>query len=373
MKKMFVFYFLVLAMFNFSAPVTPEMLIDKEIFSGLNSFLVAIFSICIFLTSPIAGKYINNNGLKRVMIIAPVVMALGQVVMLISPGSIGLLLGKGITGVGGAFFFLGGSIYVNYHSPPERKAKNFAYLMVTMSLGGVVGQVIIGNLSNYFDGYAYAFILQFIFSILLIFVGMYALKEIEITKKDDDKVKEKFVLTPMLLLVSVLAASFIIYAGNIGYYAMDQLGATTSQVGIINSLYLVIMLISNLFIIQHVEKYLTHNKSYFLQIGVALIAMIMLVIFIVTNHGGLIFLSLAIFIFSLSMFLPLAQKHIVTSSKNSNLELGYINSSYSLGMVFGSVIGGIAYAISPNLIFILIIVLLAIALIVHVIEIRKKV
>lgn len=373
MYKMFIFYFLVMLMFNLTGPILPEMLIDKEVISGLNSFIAAIFSLAIFIASPIASKYINTNGLKKAMMFAPLLMAMAQIIMYISPGGVGLLIGRGLTGFFGAFFFMSGSIYVNNFSEPSKKATNFAYLMVASSLGGIVGQVLVGQLSVYFDGYLFAFVIQTTLAIILMFVSTFMIKEIEITKGTSSKKKENFKVTPMLLLVALLGASIFIYSSNIGYYFMDQLNASTSQVALINCLYSIIFLFSNLFIVKIVENYFSLNKLFLLQICGAILGMTLLSINIYYSNPILIFISLVIFIFSLSFFLPIAQKFVVAKkSENSNIELGFINSSYSLGMVIGSIIGGLAYMTEPNLIFIVIIILLIVALAIHLKQINSS-
>lgn len=373
MYKMFIFYFLVMMMYNFTAPVTPEMLLDKGVIPGLNSYLVAIFSVAVFFGSPIAAKYIDANGIKKVMMFIPLFMALSQFIMYFSPGSIGLLVGRGLVGFFAAFFFLGGSIYVNEFSSDENKSQNFAYLMVAASLGGIVGQMFIGVLSNVFYGYLYAFIFTLLISIALIIIGNFSIKEIEKKEHNEQKEKKKFKLTPMLLLVSILAAAFIVYAGNIGYYFMDQLNATTDKVAMINSLYLIVLLISNLFIIKYIERWFNLNVLFTLQIAGGIVGMILLSYGIYTTSTLVIFVSLLLFLFSLSIFLPLAQKYVVTkNADNSSDELGFINSSYSLGMVVGSVIGGVAYSINPNLMFLIIIVMLTIALVIHLTELQKE-
>lgn len=370
---MFIYYFIVIFIVNSTMPVTPEMIIDKDVSSSINSLLIAIFSLGVFVFSPYWGKYISNHGVKKLCMLIPLAIAITQVITFVSPGSIGMLSSKFLTGIFTGAMFLMGSIYVNVISEPQHKAKNFGLLMVVSSLAMALAQVLIGIMSQYFDGYAYAFIIQLVLSIIVIPLAYVLITEIPISKETKMNNKVKFEFSPIVIMVILLTAALGIFTTNIGYYMVLEFGISTTQVGYINGLAYFITMLANIFLIQIFYKHFTFRNSINVQIITAIISMLLLMVFLVTQNVFVFLLLFIIFVTSLSIFRPIAQQKVVVDDPaNANVALGLISGSISIGFVFGCLIGGIVFAFDPNLMFVSIILLLLASLVIHLKTTSKK-
>lgn len=366
MKNMFIYYFLVIFIVNATLAVTPEMLLDKGTSGSINSLLYSAFALAVFIFSPFWGKYINDNGVKKLCMYLPLAIAITQVLLLVSPGSFGMLVSKFLTGVFSAAIFLMGVIYINALSKPEDKAKNFGFLMVVMSLAVAIAQISMGIISQYFDGYAYAFIIQLIISVVLIPVAFIIIKEIPTTGENKKSEKVKFKFSPITIMVILMTVAIGIFTANIGYYIILEFSATTAQVGIINGLTFIITMLANLLLIQILFKKFTFRQSMSLQIIGGITSMVAFSIFIITGNKLFLFLAFIVFALALSVFKAIAQEKVVADKpENANVELGFITGGISMGYIFGPLVGAFAFAINPDLMFLTIIILLSVALVIH--------
>lgn len=366
MKNMFIYYFLVIFIVNSTLPVTPEMLIDKGASGSINSLLFSAFALAVFIFSPFWGRYIGDHGVKKLCMFLPLIIAITQIMLLIAPGSFGMLASKFTTGVFTAAIFLMGSIYVNALSKPEDKAKNFGYLMVVASLAMAVAQILMGLISQYFDGYIYAFVIQLGMSIILIPVAFLIIKEIPTSGEKQKSEKVKFKLSPIVIMVILLTSAFGIFSANIGYYIILEFAGTTAQVGLINGIMFIITMLANLLLVQILFKNFTFRQSMSLQIIVGIISMIAFSVFIISGNKLFLVLAFTVFAAALSIFRPIAQQKVVEDNpENANVELGFISGSTSIGYIAGPLIGAFVFAINPDLMFLVIIMLLILALLVH--------
>lgn len=352
MFRILIFNFIVYVMFNFGHPVTPEMLIEKNVYNGLNSIMFGFFALSSFLFSPYWGKYINLNGVKKILIFMPLFYAFAQLLLCFGETALVMIFARFISGIFAVAFVVAVSSYVNYVSDNKNKARNFGYIMVTSSLGGIVGQLFIGQLSVQIEGYYFAFILQVILGFVFIFIGYFLLEDKFSEVKISEKVKLKF--SSFNVTIILLSTAITMYTSNIGYYITQQLGATSNQVGQLNAINSFIILMTNLFLIKIIENKLSSKTTFNFQIIGGIISMLIVIISLYYNLNFLIIIALLLFITSLSIFRPLAQKRAVNNSLNPNVDLGYINACNSLGMVIGSFLAGISYSINPNLPFVII-------------------
>lgn len=374
MKNMFIYYFIVIFIVNSTLPVTPEMIIDKGVSSSINSLLIAAFSLAVFIFSPYWGKYINNHGVKKLCLYLPLAIAITQIMMFIAPGSLGLLGSKFLTGAFTGAVFLMGSIYVNVMSEQKDKAKNFGLLMVVSSLAMALAQIVIGVMSQYFDGYAYAFLIQLILSIIVMPISILLVKEIPLSEETKMTDKVKFRFSPVIIMVILLTAALGIFTVNIGYYMVLEFGITTSQVGYINGLAYFVTMLANMFLIQIFAKHFTFRKSISVQIIIAIASMLLLILFMITLNVFIFIILFIIFVASLSIFRPIAQQKIVADDPaNANVNLGFISGSISIGFTLGCLVGGIVFAFNPNLMFVTIIIMLIVSLAIHLQTTKDKI
>lgn len=363
MYKLFFYNLIVMSMFNFGHPVTPLMLESKQVYDGLNSILYGFFSIASFCFAPYWGKYISKNGVKKLLVFMPFFYAAAQILFCFSEAAILMISARFISGIFAVAFIIAITAYVGKISNIENKAKNFGLIMVSSSIGGICGQILIGVLSIYISGYYFAFILQFVIGIFIIGVGSFFLDSIEMESKSNQKYF--FKISPFHILIVLISSTFTMYSCNIGYYMTQVFSVTSMEVALINCFSSIIILFGNIYLINKMDKYLSIRNCYLLQIIVAIFSLLAIIVLGRSNSILFIFF-ISIFIVSMSVYRPLSQKYVtMDKNKNHSIELSNIASCNALGMVLGSFIGGIAYAVNPNLPFIVMLFLSVLAFVFH--------
>lgn len=365
MKLILFLNFLMLTLFNFAHPVTPLMMEQK----GSPDFLFGLFffmmSAGTFIFSPKWGNKIDTIGTRKILAISPLVYAIGQFIFAYFSSPILMLLGRFLSGVFASAWIVGVTAYINLMSKPENKIRNFGYQMVATSLGGVVGQMLSGQIGSF--GVYYSFTVQIAGLIAMAVIVPLTVKNLYPKKKVTTKktgfvrgynlLKEKGYLKLMISMV-MLATIANIAKGMPSYFGSDIANFTTTQVGNLNGYINGLTLVANLFIIQFLEKNFTFKKSYMMQLIACVIGASIIVIAVFNVGVGLAFSitfigALTLISLGAAMYKPYVQKEIVNSSKFEQGEiLGVIQSFNAIGMLLSSGSMTLLYPIAPQLPFI---------------------
>ncbi|WOO91486.1 MFS transporter [Mollicutes bacterium LVI A0078] len=384
MKKILILNFLMLTLFNFAHPVTPQMMELK----GSPDYLFGLFFFAMsagtFYFSPKWGSKIDRIGTRKILTIAPLIYAIGQFMFAYFTNPLLMLIGRFISGAFASGWIVGVTSYINLKSKPDEKIKNFGYQLVATNLGGVVGQMLSGKIGS--SNVYYSFIFQITFLIIL---GLVVFGIVE-NLYPEAKVQAKTSFTKavgalrehgyLLLMLSMICFATInnISRGMPSYFGSDVANFTTSQVGNMNAYVNLLGLISNLFIIRIMEKKFTFFTSYLIQ-GVTTIVGTLLILYAVatidTNpYFGFLFLTaLTLVTLGSSFYRPYVQKEVVNSGKFDQGEiLGVINSFNAIGMLLSSGSMTLLYPLNPIMPFVAMLVFAILSVSLHLIASKDE-
>ncbi len=365
MKLILFLNFLMLTLFNFAHPVTPMMMQQKGSPDFLFGFFFFMMSAGTFISSPKWGSKIDKLGTRKIMALAPLVYALGQLIFAYFTSPLLMLSGRFISGVFAAAWIVGATSYINLISAPEKKIENFGYQMVATSLGGVVGQMLSGYIGQFGIYYSFAVqicgLLAMSLAVFITVENLYPEKKVNSGKTNFIKgykmLQSKGYLKLMLSMVC-FATIANISKGMPSYFGSDVANFTTNQVGNLNAYINLLTLLANLFIIRFLERNFSFFKSYLMQ-GLATIigsSIIVITVFNVSDCPFFIIsfaLALTLITLGAAMYKPYVQKEIVNSNKFEQGEiLGVIQSFNAVGMLLSSACMSILYPLAPQLPFI---------------------
>lgn len=377
MKKILILNFLMLTLFNFAHPVTPQMMELK----GSPDYLFGLFFFAMsagtFLFSPKWGSKIDKIGTRKILAISPLVYAVGQFMFAYFTNPVMMLIGRFISGAFASGWIVGVTSYINLKSKPDEKIKNFSYQLVATSFGGVVGQMLSGKIGSY--NVYYSFIFQ-IFFLIVLGITVYIIVE-DLFPEARSQVKTSFRKAIkalrgngyFLLMLSMVSFATInnISRGMPSYFGSDVANFTTAQVGNMNAYVNGLGMISNLFIIRFMEQKFNFFHSYLIQ-GITTIVGSIIILYAVltidTNPHFTLYFMFALTLVTLgsAMYRPYVQKEIVNSNKFDQGEiLGVINSFNAIGMLLSSGSMTLLYPISPILPFIAILLFAIATVVLH--------
>ena len=353
---------------SFAHPVTPTL------FKGLNleayMFGLALASMMAtnFFFSPFWGKISGYISSRRTLLICCLGYALGQLFFALAQTKWQFVLARMFAGIFTGGYAVGILTYtVNTTFDEKMRGKNLVIVITLQSICGALGFFVGGLLGEI---HVYVAIVTQIITLALCGVLFRAFCA------DDTKVSLKTLDTKVLLkeanpfnafvqgkqfmtftLAMLFAACSLQYLGQtafdqtFNYYAIDQLGFSTGYNGAIKFLIAFATLVANGTICVWLMNKTDLRKSI---IFVLLICTVSIVAAL-SLHGLLPFLVITILFLALSSIsVPILQSMAASSAgeTESNLVMGIYNSLKSFGGIFGALIAGFTYVISPRMPFI---------------------
>lgn len=363
--------------FNYGHPVTPTMLMEKGSPDFLFGLLFMCMSIGMLVSSPYWGSLIDKYGTKSVMIISNVGYAVGQIIFCYAQNPYIMLGGRIFAGIFAAAWIVAINSYINAKVPEATKARVFGYILVTSSVGGMIGQLSSGYIgrNNYQNSFNFQIIGLLLFSLVSVFlldaVKVKVVPKAKLNLKRMHEILKEEKTTPILVGVVALTAVNTLFTTTLTYFLVQELQYPSTAIGTFNSFISLTALVSNLFLIGFIEQRFSFFKGYFLQFLIAFSGFGLIVYFLtayynelIANYNFLLYATITLIGVGTALCLPFVQKRVVKNAKNSPNELlGIIQSFKSLGMIIGSLSQSILYTISPIYAFMMIGVLLTIGLI----------
>lgn len=350
---------------NFAHPVTPTLIVERNLDSSLFGTAMAATTLTIFLFSPLWGKLCAYIPTKRMLLICGVGYAIGQTIFGMAYSGAMVIFGRVFAGM-----FSGGMITVSANhiinvSPPEKRARNLTALATIQTVAGACGYFVGGMLGTISVEAAFAAQVVTLLSCGILYF---------ITAQDDTpfKVKpekalslrdanpfaafaeaKKF-MTPMLALLFIM----MVFAGIgynsfeqcFNYFIKDQFRLGSQYNGTIKAVIAIAVLIGNSTICTYLQKKTDTNKTFFPMM--VLYTAVVGCIFIVSGFTPFVIIYVLFSVINAAR-IPLIQNIVASRAtpENSNSVMGFYQAMNSFGSIFGALFAGIIYAKNPMLPF----------------------
>lgn len=181
-KASILFVFITLALDSIGLgiiiPVLPDVvrkfIADPTEAAKIYGYFIAIYSLFLFISSPLLGKLSDRFGRRPVLLVALFGGAIDYLFMAFAPTLPLLFIGRVISGISGASFSVA-SAYIADISDNTNRSKNFGVIGAGFGLGFILGPVIGGFLGS--KGAQYPFIAAAVFTFLNFLFGLFVLPE----------------------------------------------------------------------------------------------------------------------------------------------------------------------------------------------------
>ncbi len=372
-KNRFLIFFLIAFMFNLAAsfahPVTPTLIVERQLDSSMFGVALAAMMTMYFLFSPFWGKLCSYIPTKRIMLICCMGYAVGQFIFASAYSEAVVIGGRMFAGVftGGCFTAMANYVINLCGENKQDRGRNLVVLTTIQSVGSAIGYFIGGMLGIVSVNTAFFAQVAVLAASGILFL---------LLCEDDTKYKQKpetalsfkevnpfssflsarSFMTPMLAMIFVIVAVSAIgqnaYEQCFNYYIKDQYGMSSAYNGIFKAVIAAMTLTLNSTVSMYLQKRTDINRT-FLYI---LWACTILTSLILVNHNRYLFIGVYIIYSSvMTLRLPLFQAMCANraSSSSSNAVMGFYQSMNSLGGIFGALFAGLIYSKGAMLPFIL--------------------
>ncbi|RWR04109.1 MFS transporter [Siminovitchia fortis] len=371
-RKLFVLMvnmFIAIGSFGIIIPIMPAYLVSIGQGGTAAGLMIAIFAGAQFIMSPIAGKWTDQYGRRKMIIYGLSGLALSMFIFYFS-NSVGILyFSRVIGGIGAALLIPAIFAYVADITTLEQRAKGNSYISAAMSLGIVIGPGVGGFLADY--GLKMPLLVSAIVSVAAVVFSIIVLKE----SKDDGTTIDGVADDPMvkklvqsvhkpyfipLIIVLVMSFGLMAYESIIGLYLDNAFKATPQEIAVMVTVSGIISVIVQLFVVDRLVSRLGEGKVMNIFLGVSAAGFL----FSIFASSYVLFFVVTLIIFMATSILRPVLNTLISklAANEQGFAMGMNNSYMSIGNVLGPLCAGMMYDIHMIYPFLLGLVVLVLTL-----------
>ncbi|MCZ0872637.1 MFS transporter [Peribacillus sp. AS_2] len=362
--------FIAIGSFGIIIPILPAYLASINQGGTAAGLMIAIFAGAQLIFSPIAGKWTDQFGRRKMIIYGLVGLTLSMFIFY-AVNSIWLLYASRIIGgIGAALLIPAIFAYVADITTFDQRAKGNSLVSAAMSLGIVVGPGIGGFLADF--GLKFPFLISALVSLSAVVFSIFVLKESEtaqVTQSMDVKtetmlrkitlsVKKPYFIP--LIITFVMSFGLMAYESVIGLYLDNQFNSTPKDIAVMVTATGIVSVIVQLFVVDRIVQ--RFGEVNVLNIFISVAAIGFLLSLFASNYLIFFLISLIIFL-STSILRPVLNTLISKMAGNEQgFAMGMNNAYMSIGNVLGPTLAGMMYDVHITYPFMLGLILLFITL-----------
>ncbi|MBN3524908.1 MFS transporter [Paenibacillus apiarius] len=353
-------------------PVMPSFMNIMHLSGKTMGYLVAAFAVAQLLMSPLAGRWVDRYGRKKIIIIGLFLFAVSELIFGLATNVSVLYIARILGGISAAFVMPGVTAYVADITSVQERPKAMGYISAAISTGFIIGPGIGGFIAEY--GVRMPFFFAAAIAFLACVSSIFILKE-QLTKQQLAEISSnakqtnfisdlKRSLHPLyfiaFIIVFVLAFGLSAYETVFSLFSDHKFGFTPKDIAVIITISSIFGVVVQVFMFGKMVDKLGEKKL----IQLCLITGAILAVVSTLISGFLAVLAVTCFIF---LAFDLLRPALTTFlSKAAGKEQGFVagmNSTYtSLGNIVGPAMAGILFDVNIHYPFLFAAVIMVIGL-----------
>lgn len=374
--------FIAIGSFGIIIPILPAYLESINQGGMAAGLMIAIFAGAQLVFSPVAGKWADDYGRRKMIIYGLFGLTVSSFVFYFFDSIWMLYVSRVIGGIGAALLIPAIFAYVADITTFEQRAKGNSMISAAMSFGIVVGPGIGGFLADF--GLKTPFLVSAIVSVFAVIFSVAMLKEPDrpvqpvmadrppeesMVKKLARSVKMPYFIP--LVITLVMSFGLMAYESVLGLFVDNEFGASPQDIAFMITSTGIVSVIVQLFIVDRiVTKY---GEGKVLNVFIAVAAFGFFVSLFAKNYWLFFGISLLIFC-ATSILRPVLNTLVSKMAGNEQgFAMGMNNMYMSIGNVLGPTCAGLLYDVNIYYPFTLGLVLLALTLVITIVWQRRAV
>ncbi|EPD52295.1 tetracycline resistance MFS efflux pump [Paenisporosarcina sp. FSL H8-0542] len=371
--------FIAIGSFGIIIPILPAYLMSIGEGGMAAGLMIAIFAGAQFVMSPIAGKWADQVGRRKMIIAGLSGLTLSMFVFYFSDSIWVLYTSRVIGGIGAALLIPAIFAYVADITTMDQRAKGNSYISAAMSLGIVIGPGIGGFLADYdlklpLLVSALVSLLSVIFSIIVLKESretgdvLGAVKQESMVKKLAQSVQKPYFIP--LVITLVMSFGLMAYESVLGLFVDNQFGATPKQIAVMVTSTGIVSVVMQLLVVDRLVR--RYGEGIILNFFIALTALCFFLSLFASTYVLFFMITLVVFL-ATSILRPVLNTLISKLAGNEQgFAMGMNNAYMSIGNVVGPLLAGVLYDVNIIYPFLLGFVVLGITILVSVVWQRNQ-
>jgi MFS transporter, DHA1 family, multidrug resistance protein len=365
--------FIAIGSFGIIIPILPAYLESINQGGTAAGLMIAIFAGAQLIFSPIAGKWTDQYGRRKMIIYGLIGLTASMFVFYGTDSIWWLYISRFIGGVGAALLVPAIFAYVADITTMDQRAKGNSLVSAAMSLGIVIGPGVGGFLADF--GLKMPFLISAVVSLVAVVFSVIVLKESmqnqptgvmdeipegeSMARKMVRSVKMPYFIP--LIITLVMSFGLMAYESVLGLFVDNQFGASPQDIAIMVTSTGIISVIVQLFIVDRIVSRFGEGTVLTIFIGVATLGFLLSLF----ASSYVLFFAITLLIFlATSILRPVLNTLISKLAGNEQgFAMGMNNAYMSIGNVLGPTLAGLLYDVKITYPFVLGLMLLVITLV----------
>ena len=337
-------------------PIMPSFINIMHLSGKTMGYLVAVFALSQLLMSPLAGRWVDRYGRKKIIVTGLFLFGVSELIFGVGTNVSVFYISRILGGISAAFIMPGVTAYVADITSIQERPKAMGYLSAAISLGFIIGPGVGGFIAEY--GIRLPFFSAAAIAIFACILSIFILKE-PLTKEQLAEISAKTKQANFIgdlkrsfhplyfiafIIVFVLAFGLSAYETVFSLFSDHKFGFTPRDIAIIITISSIFGIIVQIFMFGRMIDLLGEKKM--IQLCLIISAILAVVSTIISNF----FVVLAVTCFIFLAFDLLRPALTTFLSRAAGKEQGFVagmNSTYtSLGNIVGPAVGGILFDVN---------------------------
>ena len=329
-------------------PVLPTIMNELRLSGSVVGNLVAAFALAQLIISPIAGRWVDQFGRKKMIVIGLIIFSFSEFLFGIGRIVEVLFISRILGGISAAFIMPAVTAFIADITTMETRPKALGYMSAAISTGFIIGPGIGGFLAEI--GPRIPFFAAAILAFLAAVLSVITLREPE--RKHGEVIEEnlsgwKRIFSPLyfiaFLIIFITSFSLAAFESLFSLYVDRKFGFTPKDIAIIITGGAIVGAIAQVALFDRLTKYLGEIGviRYSLVISVILVYMMT----VVTEYIHILLVTFIVFV-GFDLIRPAITSYLSKIAGDEQGFVGGMNSMFtSIGNVLGPIIGGVLFDI----------------------------
>lgn len=371
--------FIAIGSFGIIIPILPTYLQSIGQGGTAAGLMIAIFAGAQLIFSPIAGKWTDQYGRRKMIIYGLIGLTASMFIFYAVDWIWWLYASRALGGIGAALLVPAIFAYVADITTMEQRAKGNSLISAAMSLGIVIGPGIGGFLTDF--GLKMPFLISAIVSLVAVIFSIVVLKESQLEEAggvhyDNEPMVKKMVRSVKmpyfipLIVTLVMSFGLMSYESVLGLFVDNEFGATPQEIALMITATGIISTIVQLFIVDRLVVRFGEEKVLSIFLAVATLGFLFSIF---ASSYALFFVITLIIFLATSILRPVLNTLISKlAGKEQGFAMGMNNSYMSIGNILGPTLGGVLYDVNMVYPFILGFILLVLTTMTNVVWAKRN-
>lgn len=334
-------------------PVMPTLMREMQLEGSTMGYLVAAFAFAQLLISPIAGKWVDSIGRKKLIVIGMFIFALSELLFGLGQDVKILYISRMLGGISAAFIMPAVTAFVADMTSLRERPKAMGYVAAAISAGFIIGPGIGGFLAEH--GTRMPFFFAALLGLLGSIFSLVILKEpkrpdIKANNTDKPVVKSGFrkVLGPIYLIpmIIIFVSSFGLAAFETVYslFVDYKFAFTPKDIAIIITISGVLGVFAQVLTFDRIVEKIGEIRL--IQICMGVSAIFIFAMIKVSSYWSILIVTFVIFLM-FDLIRPALTTYLSKMAGNEQGFVGGLNSTFtSIGNIIGPSMAGILFDVN---------------------------